>query len=82
MDSKKGRPPRLTVGDSDDFRAPQGGPKITKNRKNAFQKLIEKKEANKKAMTPVTGEGRRSRGSPGNPKILLRKALAKSGKQL
>ena len=53
-----------------------------KNRKNAFQKSIEKKEAKKKAMTHVRGEGRRTRGSPGNPKIPLRKALAKSGKQV
>ena len=53
-----------------------------KNRKKAFQKSIEKKEAKKKAITPVEGEGRRSRGSPGNPKIPLRKALAKSGKQI
>ena len=32
-----------------DFGGPQGGPNITKNRKNAFQKSIEKKEAKKKA---------------------------------
>ena len=65
-----------------DFEDPQGGPKITKNRKKASQKSIEKKDAKKEAMTPVGGEGRRSRGSPGNPKIPLRKALAKSGKQV
>ena len=53
-----------------------------KNRKNAFQKSIEKKDETKKAITHVSGVGRRSRGSPGNPKIPLRKALAKSGKQV
>ena len=62
----------------DDFGDPQGASKITKNRKKAFQKSIEKKEGKKEAMTPVRGEGRRSRCSPGNPKIPLRKA----GKQV
>ena len=65
-----------------DFWGSQGGPKITKNRKKDFQKSIEKNEGKKRAMTPVRGEGRRSRCSPGNPKIPLRKALAKSGKQV
>ena len=60
-----------------DFGVPQGGPKITKNRKKAFQKSIEKRRK-KKAITPVGGEGRRQRFSPGNPKIPLRKALAKT----
>ena len=31
-----------------DFEGPQGGPKITKNRKIAFQKSIEKKNAKKR----------------------------------
>ena len=53
-----------------------------KNRKSACQKSIEKKDEKKKATQPVHGEGRRSRGSPGNPKIPLRKALAKSRKQV
>ena len=67
----------------DDFGGPQGGSKITKNRKKAFQKSIEKKEGKKEATYTVRGgEGRRSRGSPGNPKIRLRKAFAKSGKQV
>ncbi len=66
----------------DDFGTPQGGSKITKNRKKAFQKSIEKKDAKKKAMTPVDDEGRRPSRSPGNPKIPLRKALAKYRKQV
>ena len=48
------------------------------NREKAFQKSIGKKDAKKEAMTPVEGEGRRPSRSPGNPKIPLRKALAKS----
>ena len=60
-----------------------GGPALAlKNRKKAFQKSIEKKEGKKEARQPVRGEGRRSRCSPGNPKIPLRKALAKSRKQV
>ena len=66
----------------DDFGGPQGGSKIIKNRKKAFQKSIEKKEGKKKAITPVSGEGRRPSRSPGNPKIPLRKALAKYRKQV
>ena len=65
-----------------DFGGPQGGPKIIKNRKSAFRKSIEKKEGKKEATQPVDGEGRRSRGSLGNPKIPFRKALAKSRKQV
>ena len=65
-----------------DFGGPQGGPKIMKNRKSAFQKSIEKKDEKKKARQPVKGEGRRQRFSPGNPKIPFRKALAKSGEQV
>ena len=53
-----------------------------KNRKKPFQQSIEKKEAKKKAIMPVSGEGRRQSGSPGNPKIPFRKALAKSGEQI
>ena len=66
----------------DDFGGPQGGPKITKSRKKAFQKSIEKKDAKKEAMTTVDDEGRRPSRSPGNPKIPLRKALAKYRKQI
>ena len=58
----------------DDFRSPQGGRKITKNRKKAFQKSIKKKEEKKGATQPVAGESRRSRCS--------RKALAKFRKQV
>ena len=65
-----------------DFGGPQGGPKITKNRKKAFQKSIEKKDAKKEAMTPVEGEGRRPLRGPGNPKIPLRKALASTEQKL
>ena len=65
-----------------DFGGAQGGPKITKNRKKAFQKSIETKEGKKEARQPVAGEGRRQSRSPGNPKIPFRKALAKSGKQI
>ena len=66
----------------DDLGTPQGGSKITKNQKMTFPKSIEKKEAKKEAITPVQGEGRRSRCSPGNPKIPLREALAKYRKQV
>ena len=65
-----------------DFGDPQGGPKISKNRKSAFQKSIEKKDGKKEATQPVWGEGRRQSRSPGNPKIPLREALAKSRKQI
>ena len=65
-----------------DFGGLQGGPKITKHRKKAFQKSIEKKDEKKKATYSVSGEGRRQSGSPGNPKIPLRKALAKYRKQI
>ena len=79
MSSKKGRPPRSTFSD---FWGPQGGPKITKNRKKAWQKPIEKKDAKKEAMTPVSGKGRRPLAQPKESKIPLRKALAKSRKQI
>ena len=63
-----------------DFWSPQGGPKITKNRKKPFQKSIEKKDEKKRRLNPWMV--RRQSRSPGNPKIPLRKALAKSGKQV
>ena len=66
----------------DDFGCPQGGPKITKNRKKAFQKSIEQKDAKKEAMIPVRGEGRWSLAQPRESKIPLRKALAKYRKQI
>ena len=53
----------------EDFTGAQGGPKITKNRKMAFPKSIEKKNAKKEAMTPVGGEGRRPSRSPRNPRF-------------
>ena len=53
----------------DDFGGPQGGTKITKNRKMAFPKSIEKKDAKKEAMSPVVDEGRRPSRSPGNPRF-------------
>ena len=65
-----------------DFGGPQGEPKITKIRKSAFQKSIEKKTAKKKAIEPVDDEGRRQSRSPGNPKIPFRKALAKYRKHI
>ena len=66
----------------DDFGAPQGGSKVTKNQKKGFQKSIEKKDKKERPTQPVGGEGRRQSGSPGNPKIPLRKAFAKSRKQI
>ena len=65
-----------------DFWGPQGGPKITKNRKKAFQKSIEKKDEKKEATYTIHGEVRQPSRSPGNPKIPFRKALAKSRKQI
>ena len=62
----------------DDLGGPQGGPKINKNQKSAFQKSVEKMDAKKEAITPVAGEGRRPLAQPKESKIPLRKALAKT----
>ena len=65
-----------------DFGTPQGDSKITKKQKNAFQKSIEKKDEKRKATQPVKGEVRRPSRSPGESRFPLRKALAKSRKQI
>ena len=69
MGSEKGGAPRSTFDDFFDFGASQVAPKIIKDRKNAFPKSIEKKDAKKEAMTPVEGEGRRPLRSPRNPRF-------------
>ena len=65
-----------------DFGGPQGGSKIIKNRKKAFQKSIEKKDETKKGHYTRWGRGSAAKVQPRESKIPLRKALAKSGKQI
>ena len=59
ISSEKGRLPRSFLAIFDDFWGPQGGPKMSKNGKNAFQESIGKKKAKKEATQPVRGRVRR-----------------------
>ena len=56
MSSEKAELPTPTFSDFfDDFWGSQGKPKMSKHKKNAFRKSIEKKEAKKEATPPSPG---------------------------
>ena len=65
----------------DHFVGPQGGPKIIKNQKSAFQKSIDKKDGKKRGNTNSPWSSAAAFAQPKESKIPLRKALAKNENQ-